>query len=118
MSDVVQQPKPASIAADARLELPRLVFFSSSTSGECRRAEGWIAQVMQSRRNHRKVKLVRVDSEARPDLVERFAVTQLPTLVVVDQKVARGRLERPRNTQEIWALLAPWLQTERPDGAG
>ena len=113
MSDVVQHASPTRIgAAETQLELPRLVFFTSSTSGECRRAEGWIAQVMQSRRNHRRVKLVTVDSDARPDLVARFGVTRLPTLVVVEQKLAKGRLECPRNTQEIWALLAPWLRRD------
>ena len=90
-------------------EIPRLVFFTASTSGECRRAEGWIAQVMQSRRNHRKVKLVTVDSDARPDLVEQFRVRRLPTLVVVEQRTAKARLECPRGTREILALLAPWL---------
>ena len=31
---------------------PRLVFFHSSVSGACRRAEGFLAQVLQRRRNH------------------------------------------------------------------
>lgn len=93
-------------------EIPRLVFFTASTSGACRRTEAWIAQVMQRSRNHRRVKLVLVDSGARPDLVERFDVTRLPTLVVVEQKRAKARLECPRGTREIVALLAPWLQPE------
>src|SRR5262249_12317282 len=31
---------------------PQLVFFHSSLSGACRRAEGFLAQVLQRRRNH------------------------------------------------------------------
>jgi thioredoxin-like negative regulator of GroEL len=97
---------------EARLEVPRLVFFTASTSGECRRAESWIAQVLQHRRNHRKLKLVTVDADARPDLVERFRVERLPTLVVVEQQTVQARLECPRGTREIVALVAPWLQVD------
>ena len=119
MNSLVQQAGRASIGGgEARLEIPRLVFFTASTSGECRRAEGWIAQVLQHRRNHRKVRLVTVDSDARPDLVERFRVERLPTLVVVEQKTAKARLECPRGTREIVALLAPWLQAEASHVAG
>ena len=31
---------------------PRLIFFTSSLSGQCRRVEGFLAQVLQRRRNH------------------------------------------------------------------
>lgn len=98
-------PRPAP-AADAR---PRLLFFTASTSGPCRKAEGWIAQVLQHRRNHNKIKLVTVDVASRPELGERFQVERLPTLVVVEAKVAKARLECPRGTHEIRGMLAPWL---------
>ena len=93
----------------ARASLPRLVFFTSSTSGECRRADALVAQVLQHRRNYQRVRVVKVDAEKRPDLLERFQVERLPTLVVVDEKVAKARLECPRGTREIEALLDPWL---------
>jgi thioredoxin-like negative regulator of GroEL len=93
----------------ANVKLPRLVFFTSSTSGACRRAEGLLANVLQHRRNYKRVKLVKVDAQKRPDLLEQFRVERLPTLVVVDEKVAKARLECPRGTREITALLAPWL---------
>ncbi len=44
---------------DAR---PRLLFFFSSTSGPSRRAEGFLAQVLQRRANHSSFELVRVDA--------------------------------------------------------
>ena len=100
------------------LELPKLVFFTDARSGECRRVESWVAHVMQSRRNHRRVKLVMVDSDARPDLVAKFGVTRVPTFVVVHRKVAKGRLESPRGIQEIAALLEPWLQAGEAHAAG
>ena len=89
--------------------LPGLVFFHSSVSGHCRRVEGFLAQVLQRRRNHETFKLYRVDRERRPDLVERFGVTSVPSLVVVEGKKVRARLEEPRNCRDIERFLAPWL---------
>lgn len=85
------------------------MFFTAATSGPCRQVEGWLAQVLQHRRNHLKIKLVSVDTEARPELAEQFRIERLPTLVVVEDKTARARLETPRGAREIAALLAPWL---------
>jgi thiol-disulfide isomerase/thioredoxin len=89
---------------------PGLVFFYSPVSGSCRRVEGFLAQVLQRRRNHGTFKLYRVDERERPDLVERFGVETMPTLVVVEDKVVRARLERPRGCREIESFLAPWLR--------
>ena len=89
---------------------PRLVFFHSSVSGTCRRVEGFLAQVLQRRRNHETFALYRVAEEERPDLVDRFGVTVMPTLVVLEGKVVRATLERPRGCREIESFLAPWLQ--------
>jgi thioredoxin-like negative regulator of GroEL len=90
-------------------EKPRLVFFHSAVSGNCRRVEGFLAQVLQRRRNHATFKVLRVAEEERPDLLERFAVGTVPTLVVVEGKTVRGRLERPRGCRDIEGFLAPWL---------
>ena len=95
--------------AHSPVQLPRLVFFTASTSGACRTAEGWIAAALQHRRNYRKIKLVTVDADRRPDLIERFRIERLPTLVVVEEKVAKARLECPRSTGEITERVAPWL---------
>jgi thioredoxin-like negative regulator of GroEL len=99
-----------SAVAQTLATRPRLVFFTSPLSGHCRRVEGFLAQVLQRRRNHGTFRVVRVDAEERPDLVDRFEVTELPTLVVVDGRAVRARLERPRGCREIERLLAPWLQ--------
>ena len=88
---------------------PGLVFFYSSLSGHCRRVEGFLAQVLQRRRNHETFRLYRVDDQHRPDLVERFEVDSLPTLVVVEGKTVQARLERPRGCRDIERFLAPWL---------
>ena len=88
---------------------PKLVFFHSALSGHCRRVEGFLAQVLQRRRNHETFRLFNVEESKRPDLVERFGVTQMPTLVVVDGKNVAARLELPRGCREIERFLAPWL---------
>jgi thioredoxin-like negative regulator of GroEL len=89
---------------------PRLVVFTSSVSGHCRRVEGFLAQVLQRRHNHDTFRLVTVDEEEHPDLVERFRVTGVPTLVVVQGRTERARLERPRGCREIEEALSPWLK--------
>lgn len=102
-----------SIAAPERSAVrlkPALVFFTSATSGHCRRVEGFLAQVLQRRRNHGTFKLYTVDVEERPDLMERFRVEEPPTLVVVEDKRVRARLEHPRGCREIESFLGPWLR--------
>ena len=88
---------------------PGLVFFHSSLSGHCRRVEGFLAQVLQRRRNHDTFRLYRVDDQERPDLFERFGVDDVPTLVIVEDKHIRGKLERPRGCRDIEGFLASWL---------
>jgi len=96
--------------ARKRVAKPRLLFFTSSVSGHCRRVEGFLAQVLQRRRNHGTFRLLRVDETERPDLLERFRVTVLPTLVVIEGRTEKARLERPRGCRDIEQLLSPWLR--------
>jgi thioredoxin-like negative regulator of GroEL len=98
-----------SVATPAAGQQLRLVFFHSTLSGQCRRVEGFLAQVLQRRRNHGTFNVVQVAQEQRPDLLERFKIETVPTLVVVEGKAVAGRLERPRNCREIEGFLAPWL---------
>ncbi len=98
-----------AVAIPTLEQQPRLVFFHSTVSGQCRRVEGFLAQVLQRRRNHGTFKVVRVAEEERPDLLERFNVGTVPTLLVVQGKAVAGRLERPRGCREIEGFLAPWL---------
>jgi thioredoxin-like negative regulator of GroEL len=96
--------------AAATSEKPLLIFFYSDTSGRCRRAEGFLAQVLQRRRNHDTFRVKRVQADEHVDLVERFRVDRVPTLLVADRKVVRGRLVEPRGCEEIQSFLAPWLK--------
>ena len=93
-------------AAQAR---PRLVFFYSKLDGRCRRVEGYIAQVLQRRKNHGTFILRQVDVNERRDLAERFRIEEVPTLLVVADRRVQGRLEHPRGCRDIEAMLKPWL---------
>ena len=95
--------------AAVKLARPQLVFFHSSSSGRSRRVEGFLAQVLQRRANHDTFRVYRVDAEANSELLERFRVETLPTLVVVEDKRVRAELPNPRGCRDIESFLAPWL---------
>jgi thioredoxin-like negative regulator of GroEL len=89
---------------------PRLVFFHSKLSGRCRRVQGFIAQVLQRRKNHGTFVLHQIDVDERPDLVERFRIDETPTLLVVADRRVQCRLTHPRGCRDIEDMLKPWLQ--------
>ena len=87
----------------------KLVLFYSPRSGQSRRVDGYLAQVLQRRRNHTTFAIVRVNADAHPDLVTRFKVTKLPTLLVIDENRVRARLSEPHGCVDITRVLRPWL---------
>ena len=89
---------------------PRLVFFYSPLSGRCRRVEGFIAQVLQRRRNHDTFELVRVSVDRRPDLAEKFGIEEMPTICVVHGRKLKRRIPAPRGCRELERELEPWLR--------
>lgn len=97
-------PEPGAVAR------PQLLFFFTASSGRSRRAEGFLAQVLQRRRNHDTFQLVRIDCDAHPELAGRCGVEQPPALVVVEQRRIRARLDQPRGCADIQEALAPWLR--------
>jgi thioredoxin-like negative regulator of GroEL len=100
----------ATPTASTALEQPRLAFFYSAVSGRCRRVEGFLAQVLQRRGNHKTFRIYRVPVEVRPDLHERHKIDRLPTLAVIQGKKVVGRLEQPRACREIEGFLSPWMK--------
>ena len=94
---------------------PWLVYFHSAQSGPCRRFEGYLAQVLQARRNHETFALYRVDVGERPDLAAKFEVERVPALVVVEGGRVRGRLEQPRGCLPIERFLVTWLRSPDAD---
>jgi thioredoxin-like negative regulator of GroEL len=90
--------------------LPQLVFFYTRRSGQSRRAEGYLAQVLQRRHNHETFTLVRVDVDARADLAARFKITSTPTLLVIADGRVCARLSELHGCREIAKTLQPWLK--------
>jgi thioredoxin-like negative regulator of GroEL len=98
-------PAPANEASPR----PQLLFFYSSTSGSSRRVEGFLAQVLQRRRNHQSFDLRRIDADRNAELARRLGIDAVPSLIVVENKRVRARLASPRGCAEISQVLAPWL---------
>ena len=85
---------------DAR---PLLVFFSNRTSGPARRMESLLAHIARKERD--RLRVARIDIEARPDLAERFRVETVPTIVLVKDKRTVGRIEGRASAPKIEHLL-------------
>jgi hypothetical protein len=96
-----------AIATDQR---PRLLFFFDPRDGIGRRTEGFLAQVLQHRRNHETFRTTRIDVAARRDLAERFEIVRTPTFLVVTDHRVRARLEQPKGVLQIEEALRPWLR--------
>ena len=89
---------------------PRLLFFFSPTDGQARRVDGFLALILQRRRNHETFAVHRINVRERPELVKRFQISDQPTVLVVDGKRVAARLVAPRSAAEIQQLLSPWLR--------
>jgi thioredoxin-like negative regulator of GroEL len=96
-------------SAEKSKNQPGLIFFFSSSSGICRRVEGFLAQVLQRRANHDTFKLYSVDIDKNPELAKRFRVDQAPVICVIENKTQKARLDLPRSSRDIEKFLAPWL---------
>src|SRR6266568_1247062 len=106
----VIEPAAPPAPDSARSGRLKLAFFYSPSSGSSRRAEGYLAQVLQRRRNHNTFQLVRIDVDKRPEVAERFRVTETPTLIVIAGNRTRTRLSNPTGCLQITQLLRPWLK--------
>ena len=89
---------------------PQLLFFCSARSGPSRRAEGYLAQVLQRRGNHDAFQLHRLDVDEYPTTARRFEIKTLPTLIVIDDKKLQARLEVPTSCVQIRTALTRWLR--------
>jgi|RhiMetStandDraft_4_1073278.scaffolds.fasta_scaffold166063_1 thioredoxin-like negative regulator of GroEL len=102
--------KPAKVGGGTAPVRPRLVFFHSRASGRARRVDGYVANVLQRRRNHETFLFQRVIVEEHPELAARFGVDGVPTLFVIEDNRVRARIDNPRGTHDLEQLLAPWLK--------
>ena len=89
---------------------PRLLFFYSPKEGASRRCEGYLAQILQRRRNHNTFLIQRIDLSQRADMGERFRITETPSIMVIADGKVRARLTRPSGSAAIREQLKPWLR--------
>jgi thioredoxin 1 len=87
---------------------PVLVFFTSRRSGPARRMESLLAHIARKERDHLDVR--RVDADERPDLVEKFHVTEIPALTLVVGKKVVARLEGRSTVPKIESMLEANLE--------
>jgi thioredoxin 2 len=90
---------------DAR---PLLVFFSSTRSGPARRMESLVAHI--ARKERERLRVIQVDVDRRAELARRFAIENVPTLVLVVEKRAVARLAGRSSAPQIEAMLEPHLE--------
>lgn len=92
------------MTADAR---PLLVFFCSQRSGPARRMESLLAHLARKERN--RLRIMRVDVEAQPELAEQFRIAAVPTLVLVKGKQVVDRIEGRASAPRIESMVGPHL---------
>jgi len=112
MSEAVltTDPGPRSASLETDGAKPRLLFFYGERDGHSRRVEGFLAQVMQRRKNHDTFVVHRIETSRSVELAERFRVADVPTVLVVDGRRVRARLVRPTGCADLKHALAPWLR--------
>jgi thioredoxin-like negative regulator of GroEL len=91
----------------ARDSRPLLVFFTSPRSGPARRMESLVAHIARKERG--RLRVIQVDVDQRGDLVEKLGVQEVPTLVLVVDRKAVGRIAGRASAPKIEALLEPHL---------
>ncbi|HEU0246977.1 MAG TPA: thioredoxin family protein [Gaiellaceae bacterium] len=84
-----------------------LVFVGRRQSGVSRRMESLVAWVKVTQK--KRLRVVEVDADRHPGLVEQLAVTEVPTLLLVEDRRVVGRLEGRATGRQIDDLIRPHL---------
>lgn len=87
--------------------LPILLFFTVATSGPARRMESLLAHLARKERS--RLRIAKIDIEQSPEWVERLEISDVPTLVLVKDHRAVGRLEGRASAPQIERMIAPHL---------
>jgi thioredoxin 1 len=87
-----------------------LVFFTSRRSGPARRMESLLAHI--ARKQREKLEVKKVDVDERPEIAERFRISQVPALALVRGKRVVARLEGRSTAPKIEALIEEHLAEE------
>jgi len=95
--------------------LPQLLFFTNGTSGPARRMESLLAHLARKERD--RLRISRIDLDAAPEWAERFAIEDVPTLVLLKDKRPVERLEGRVSSPQIERMIAPHLASHAPEPA-
>lgn len=88
--------------------VPTLLFFTKSTSGPARRMESLLAHLARKERD--RLRVSRIDVDASPEWAERFAVGDVPALVLIKERCPVARLEGRVSAPQIERMLDPHLE--------
>lgn len=91
---------------------PLLIFFTSHRSGPARRMESLLAHIARKERD--RLRVSKVDVDDRPEVAERFRVSQVPSLALVVERRVVSRLEGRATAPRIEAMLEPHLAEIEP----
>jgi thioredoxin 2 len=84
-----------------------LIFFTRATSGPARRMESLLAHVARKERDRLRVR--RVDADEHPELLRRFGVEEVPSLVLVVEQRVVDRIDGRANMPQIEQLIEQHL---------
>jgi thioredoxin-like negative regulator of GroEL len=94
---------------------PMLLFFTAPQSGPARRMESLLAHLARKERS--RLRVARIDVEAQPEWVERLKITEIPTLVLIQDRRPVARLEGRVSAPEIERTIAPHLSSVETEPA-
>jgi thioredoxin-like negative regulator of GroEL len=86
---------------------PLLIFFTSARSGPARRMESLVAHIARKERS--RLRVIQVDVDVASGLAEKLRVEAVPTLVLVVDRKAVGRLAGRVSAPKIEAMLEQHL---------
>lgn len=86
---------------------PVLLFVRRRRSGVSRRMESLVASVRVTEK--KRLRVVDVDVDRHPALTRQLIVTEVPSLVLVEDGVIVGRLEGRATGRQIEELIRPHL---------
>jgi thioredoxin-like negative regulator of GroEL len=86
---------------------PVLFFFYTATSGPSRRMESIVSWLWV--RERKRFRLRMVDANANPDLVTKFEVDEIPTIVLVEEGKILTRREGRLTSDQLDQAILPYL---------
>jgi thioredoxin 2 len=88
---------------------PVLLFFYTATSGPARRMESIVSWLWVRERKRLRLRLI--DADVRADLVARFEVSEIPTIVLIDDGRILARRQGRLTSDQLDEAILPHLHS-------